>query len=59
MITKQKGTMDIYGEESQKRMYVNDILRSICEKYNYSYIETPVFEASELFHRAVEMLLIS
>ena len=53
MITKQKGTMDIYGEESQKRMYVNDILRSICEKYNYSYIETPVFEASELFHRAV------
>ena len=53
MITKPKGTMDIYGEESQKRMYVNDILRSICEKYNYSYIETPVFEASELFHRAV------
>lgn len=53
MITKQKGTMDIYGEESQKRMYVNDILRSICEKYNYAYIETPVFEASELFHRGI------
>lgn len=53
MITKQKGTMDIYGEDAKKRQYVNDILASLCEKYNYDYIETPVFEASELFHRGV------
>ena len=53
MITKQKGTMDIYGEDAKKRQYVNDILASLCEKYNYEYIETPVFEASELFHRGV------
>lgn len=53
MITKQKGTYDIYGEEAKKRQYVNDILASLCEKYNYNYIETPVFESSELFHRGV------
>jgi len=53
MITKQKGTYDIYGELAKKREYVNDIIRGICEKYNYNYIETPVFEASELFHRGV------
>ena len=53
MITKQKGTYDIYGDEAKIRMYVNDILASICEKYNYNYIETPVFESSELFHRGV------
>ena len=34
-------------------MYVNDILDAICQKYNYERIETPVFEASELFHRGV------
>ena len=53
MITKQKGTYDIYGVEAKKRAYVNDILNRLCEKYNYGYIETPVFEASELFHRGV------
>ena len=53
MITKQKGTYDVYGELAKKRMYVNDVLNALCEKYNYGYIETPVFEASELFHRGV------
>ncbi len=53
MITKQKGTMDIYGTDAKKREYVNDVLRSVCEKFNYSFIETPIFEASELFHRGV------
>lgn len=53
MIQKQKGTYDIYGIEAKKRSYVNDVLNSLCEKYNYGYIETPVFEASELFHRGV------
>lgn len=53
MITKQKGTYDIYGDLAKKRAYVNEILATLCEKYNYGYIETPVFEASELFHRGV------
>lgn len=53
MITKQKGTYDIYGDEAKKRAYVNDVLAAISEKYGYGYIETPVFEASELFHRGV------
>ena len=53
MITKQKGTYDVFGEEAKKRLYVNDIIKGVCEKYNYNYIETPVFEATELFHRTV------
>lgn len=53
MITKPKGTVDIFGGEAKIRLYVNDILASICEKYNFNYIETPVFESSELFHRGV------
>ena len=53
MITKQKGTKDVFGTEAKKRLYVNDVLNALCEKYNYGYIETPVFESSELFHRGV------
>lgn len=53
MITKPKGTMDIYGLDAKKREYIDDVIRTVCEKYNYKYIETPVFEASELFHRSV------
>ncbi|HHX32798.1 MAG TPA: histidine--tRNA ligase [Mollicutes bacterium] len=53
MITKPKGTSDIYGLEAKKRAYVDEILKNVCESYNYNYVETPVFEASELFHRGV------
>ena len=53
MITKQKGTYDIYGTEAKKRAYINEVLATLCDKYNFNYIETPVFEASELFHRGV------
>ena len=53
MITKPKGTYDVIGTDAKKRKYVCDIIDAICEKYNYTYIETPIFEASELFHRSV------
>ena len=51
MITKPKGTIDIYGREAKIRSYVNDVLDALCEKFNYERIETPVFEDSTLFHR--------
>lgn len=53
MITKQKGTYDVIGIDAKKRKYVCDVIDAICEKYNYTYIETPIFESSELFHRSV------
>ncbi len=53
MITKQKGTYDVFGIDAKKRKYVCEVIDSICEKYNYTYIETPIFESSELFHRSV------
>lgn len=53
MITKQKGTYDVIGRDAKKRKYVCDVIDAICEKYNYTYIETPIFESSELFHRSV------
>ncbi len=53
MIQKLKGTYDVYGELSLKHDYVKKLFQEVCESYNYSYIETPLIERSELFHRGV------
>ena len=53
MITKPKGTKDIYGTEAKKWQYVSKVIDDIMEKYNYTFIRVPVFESSELFHRSV------
>lgn len=53
MIQKLKGTYDVYGDLSKKQDYVKKLFQIVCENYNYSYIETPLIERSELFHRGV------
>ena len=53
MIQKAKGTYDVFGEYGKKIKELEKIMNSLMEKYNYEYIRTPHFEASELFHRGV------
>lgn len=53
MIQKPKGTYDVYGEYGKKILYLEDLTKSLMEKYNYEYFRTPLFESSELFHRGV------
>ncbi len=53
MITKPKGTYDVYGEYGKEIQYVENILQSLMGKYHYEYVRTPIFEASTLFHRGV------
>ena len=53
MISKQKGCLDLYGTTAKKWQYVNKVIESLMEKYNYNYIRTPIFESSELFHRGI------
>ncbi len=53
MISKQKGCLDLYGTNAKKWQYVSKVFESLMEKYNYNYIRTPIFEASELFHRGI------
>ena len=53
MIKRQKGCNDIYGREAKVWKYVDQIIDALMEKYNYSYIRTPIIEATELFHRGV------
>jgi len=53
MIAKPKGTYDIYGEEAKYFNYINNVLSTVADYYNYEYIRTPIFEESSLFHRSV------
>ena len=49
MITKPKGTKDIYGMEAKCWQYVSRVIDEVMEKYNYNFIRVPVFESSEFF----------
>ena len=53
MIKRQKGCNDIYGREAKVWKYVDQVIDALMEKYNYNYMRTPIFEATELFHRGV------
>jgi len=53
MITKPKGTNDLIGKNAKIWKFVEEIIDSMMEKYNYNYIRTPIFELSELFHRGI------
>ncbi len=53
MIQKPKGTYDVYKENNKEIKYIEKLLEALMEKYNYEYVRTPLFEASELFHRGV------
>ena len=53
MIQKPKGTYDGFGEFVKKYNYIKRIFVDLCNEYNISYIDTPIFESSELYHRGV------
>lgn len=52
-MNRPKGTKDIYGKEQAVRTYVFDVLKSVAAVYNFSKIETPIFEAKEVYVRSV------
>jgi len=52
-LTKPRGTNDILPGEVEKWIYIEGLLREICQQYGYQEIRTPVFENTELFIRGV------
>lgn len=53
MIQKPKGTYDVYGEKGTTLLEIEKLMKVLMENYGYEYVRTPIFEASELFHRGV------
>jgi len=52
-IKAPRGTFDVLGEQASARAMLEARARSILEGAGYERIETPVFEATELFARGV------
>ena len=50
---KPKGTYDMYGEMTYKYNYLKRIFSDLMSEYNINYIDTPIFESSDLYHRGV------
>jgi histidyl-tRNA synthetase len=48
-----RGTFDVLGEQSQERATLEARARALLEPAGYERIETPAFEATELFARGV------
>jgi histidyl-tRNA synthetase len=52
-IKTPRGTFDVLGEASLARAELERTAKGILERAGYSRIETPIFEATELFARGV------
>lgn len=53
MITKPKGTYDLLDIDARIYTYISNLAEEFMHNYNIDYIRTPIFEASELFHRGI------
>ncbi len=48
-----RGTRDTWGDEARRVTHVVDRFRSVCERYGFGEISTPIFEFSEVFRRTL------
>ncbi len=53
MIKAQRGTKDIYGDESVVWQWIFENAKTVFQNANFTEIKTPIFEATELFNRGV------
>jgi histidyl-tRNA synthetase len=53
LIQRIRGTNDVLGDDAQAYAAVEEVSRRILEPAGYARIETPTFEATELFARGV------
>ena len=49
---KPKGTYDVLPTESKRWQFVEHVVKEVARVYHAKEIRTPMFEASELYHRA-------
>ncbi len=48
-----RGTADVLPGEVEKWQYIENVIRDVCQRFNYDEIRTPIFEHTELFRRGV------
>ena len=47
------GVRDIYGEEEQRKLYLEDTIRKVIYTYGYEDIQTPTFEYFDVFSKEI------
>ena len=52
-IQPARGTRDIYGTDLSAFLFVENTARTLAKRYGFGEIQTPIFEATELFARGV------
>ncbi len=52
-INSPKGTHDLIGNEARGYKYIIDICEEVASLYGFNPLQTPIFEANELFARGV------
>ncbi len=52
-VTRMKGTLDFFDEGALKYQFLEDKAKIICQRFGFTNIITPIFEATELFQRGV------
>ena len=57
MISAIRGTHDILPGEVGKWQFVERIARSLCDRYGYVEVRTPVIEKEELFAKGTHGLV--
>lgn len=50
---KPRGTADLMPADTALWRYLEQQIHSICERYNYEELRTPIFESTDLFRRGV------
>jgi len=47
------GVRDIYGEEEQRKLYLEDCIKKVIYTYGYEDIQTPTFEYFDVFSKEI------
>lgn len=53
LIQKPKGTYDLLPEKAYQRTFLENTVRDVFSRFNYSEIRTPTFEKTSLFKRGI------
>lgn len=53
LVHTPEGVRDIYGEENQRKLYLEDKIRKVIYSYGYEDIQTPTFEYFDVFSKEI------
>ena len=53
LVHTPEGVRDIYGEEEQRKLYLEDTIKQVIYTYGYEDIQTPTFEYFDVFSKEI------